>query len=780
MTTDRPTNHDVELPGCSPTPLANYLKAIGVLRLVSAQADRRARGWWRGDRFWLRSTLSADDLVDFFLNDYQPTPLIAPWNGGSGFYPKDKTDGIEAIESGQAPRFETYRQAISAGRSLIADPDTKPSGEPKDRMLQRAEREFRGPLREWLRAAMIIDGEGSPTYPAILGTGGNDGRLDFTNNFMQRLTTLYDAAGEGRAVAETASFIRASLLDEPVSDLMSVSIGQFSPGAVGGANSGAGFGGTSAVNPVDFVLMLEGAVAFTPAMVRRSGSKKLPGAAAPFALFEASSGFATSGADEKSRGEQWMPLWSRPASFGEFQKVLGQGRLRIQGSTASRPRDAVRAIARSGSAVGIDGFVRYAYLERNGQANLAIPVDRYQVCGPVIDARLVDDIVAWMDRLEGAARGKTAPASWTSHQRRLNTLVMNCCRRVVADDWVRLLAELGRTETTLLRSGRATAGADLQPLPPLDAGWVDVIGQVDEPEVRLAIALASQTGPSRISDPRPSDRARTADHDRPTRAAGDPIRRHFVPLATRDDGTVDRRHRFARSDQALHHPVDFLARGGVAVEEAAAIVHRRITLAAGSGGAARMPIVPRRGFEASLNDLTALVEGRVDVDRVFQIARPLMAVRWNDVKFEQRPASRPGPAAEWDAARGASVYGVWRMCHHWSRTELNLASDDQGVNEGTRVIDVRLDPRLINLMSVGRTGEAVAAASHRLKVSGVPVLPRTAVVDPARGRLWVASLLWSVSDRSIQRLADVLIHRPGLLALAESSRSADGEFVDTA
>ena len=40
--------HLHELGGCAPAPLAHYLKALGILRLVSEQADSSARGFWRG------------------------------------------------------------------------------------------------------------------------------------------------------------------------------------------------------------------------------------------------------------------------------------------------------------------------------------------------------------------------------------------------------------------------------------------------------------------------------------------------------------------------------------------------------------------------------------------------------------------------------------------------------------------------------------------------------------------------------------------------------------
>ena len=72
------TTHLHVLKGCAPTPLANYLKALGILRLVGEQADPQARGWWEGERFCLLTTLSKEELERFFLEDYAPTPLVAP------------------------------------------------------------------------------------------------------------------------------------------------------------------------------------------------------------------------------------------------------------------------------------------------------------------------------------------------------------------------------------------------------------------------------------------------------------------------------------------------------------------------------------------------------------------------------------------------------------------------------------------------------------------------------------------------------------------------------
>lgn len=49
--------NEIYLNGCTPVPLAHYLKALGVLRLVSEQKDPDAAGYWHNECFVLRTKL---------------------------------------------------------------------------------------------------------------------------------------------------------------------------------------------------------------------------------------------------------------------------------------------------------------------------------------------------------------------------------------------------------------------------------------------------------------------------------------------------------------------------------------------------------------------------------------------------------------------------------------------------------------------------------------------------------------------------------------------------
>src|SRR3989442_749358 len=112
------TIHLHVLKGCSPAPLASYLKALGILRLVGEQADKRVRGWWDGEDFRLLTTVSKAELEAFFLERYEPTPLLSPWNKGCGFF-KANDPGLGPLEKSQAPRFKRFRCGVMEARHLL-------------------------------------------------------------------------------------------------------------------------------------------------------------------------------------------------------------------------------------------------------------------------------------------------------------------------------------------------------------------------------------------------------------------------------------------------------------------------------------------------------------------------------------------------------------------------------------------------------------------------------------------------------------------------------------
>lgn len=175
------TCNEIVLGGCTPTPLASYLKALGVLRLVSTP-DPQAKAAWRGEAFVLQTTLDRTGLEDFFLHEYQPTPILAPWNGGSGFYfqerksaekdpetgkrkklgvrdqPTAATKTVESVLTSSSPRLRDYRSALSLGKQAVKQfglEKAPENGKPKDDLVQFLRGSLPERCLEWLDAALV-------------------------------------------------------------------------------------------------------------------------------------------------------------------------------------------------------------------------------------------------------------------------------------------------------------------------------------------------------------------------------------------------------------------------------------------------------------------------------------------------------------------------------------------------------------------------------------------------------------------------------------------------
>ena len=505
------------LPGCAPTPLASYLKALGVLRLVSSPAnhvsggaaDRHARGWWENERFHLRTTLSRDALLRFFLHDYAPSPIIAPWNGGSGFYAGDNKNGFDPLaESEVAGRFTHISAAIRKAARTVADLDLakRPEGSAKVELVSALRADLADEALLWLDAVLALSG-GGLAYPELLGTGGNDGRLDFTNNFARRLVSrakppgLFDASS-GEPSDDAARLLADSLFSSPVLGLCSAAIGQFAPGAAGGPNATNGYSADSEVNPWDFVIMLEGAAAFAGAATRRhqsnrgsnaSGSTTRSGASFPFTVRPVGAGWGGVGvADENdARAEFWAPIWTRPARALEIDSLFGEGRAVLNERTAKDGLEFARAAASLGVSRGFREFERYGFLMRAGRTYLATPIGRRSAAASLGAELVADlDVRGWLDRVRRVGRSGEEPGAARRAIKHLEDALFGLLAAAESPrEAERAIVALGRVVgwLGLSPSGRKAIGA---PPPVLSSTW---LRRADDgsAEFRVAAALAA-------------------------------------------------------------------------------------------------------------------------------------------------------------------------------------------------------------------------------------------------------------------------------------------------
>jgi len=362
-----------------------YLKALGIFRLISEQKDATARAWWKNDSFLLHSALDRDALVDFFLNEYRPTPIVSPWNGGGGFYPKDNSKAMKTIERQDSLRFRLWQEVIAESKQVLLQSQKLQGAakkDPKKWILGQCRVRLPDDALGWLDATYVLT-SGGAKYPPLLGTGGNDGRLEFSNNFMQNIVLALNLDQQRNGKAITLSQLVATLFNEDSPQLIRKrSTGFYNPSSVGGANASVGFNDESLTNPWDYVLMFEGALLFAGAAARRLSAQTSSKAVYPFAVDSSAAGYGTSVDSEygdSSRSEFWAPLWDRPANSKELEYLVSEGRAQIGRRQVSSGTDFARAIAGLGTERGVSQFQRYGFLVRNGLAYLAAPLGRFIV-----------------------------------------------------------------------------------------------------------------------------------------------------------------------------------------------------------------------------------------------------------------------------------------------------------------------------------------------------------------------------------------------------------------
>jgi CRISPR-associated protein Csx17 len=368
--------HTVSFPGCTTTPFGSYLTALAVLRLISDQVDSEARGWWDGETFTVESSLAEEGIAAFFLERYKPTPILAPWNGASGFYPKDNKDGITAIASSTDPRFARYRESIAICRDMEEVVEGKGADEVlrKTAILRHCRNRLPDEAVEWLDAAIGIAADGSLAFPPILGTGGNEGHLDYTNNFMSRIATLLI---QPQSSLHAGELLANALFACRTTSLQKDAAGQFDPGRAGGANQGPGIEHKSTINPWDLVLTLEGAVAWASGIYRRQGPSYRTILCSPFTVKATKTGYGSASEKDDARAEVWAPLWRGHIRYAELKTLLREGRATVEGRPATTALEFAEAVCSLGVDRGIDRFVRYSLLKRRGDSYVALPTGTF-------------------------------------------------------------------------------------------------------------------------------------------------------------------------------------------------------------------------------------------------------------------------------------------------------------------------------------------------------------------------------------------------------------------
>lgn len=728
----------IPLPGCTPEPLMSYLKALGVFRLVAEQADPSARGSWRGGAFVLETTLDRDALTAFFLNQYKPTPILAPWNGGSGFYDGGK-EPLEAIGASANPALAAYRDAIATVRGFV--PDKKPKDDDKQSLLVCCRSALSDDVVPWLDVCFVL-GEEGPGYFPLLGTGANDGRLDFTNNFMQRLADVVAFAADGAPPASSAGWLASALFaDGDLTAFKDGAVGQFNPGGIGGANGVQGdFEAKSRVNPWDFVLMIEGALLFAGSVARRLGANAGDRTAFPFTVGSVAIGYGSATASEEtrdgSRAELWLPLWDEPAGFAEVRQLFAEGRAQINRQQARNAVEFALAVNLLGVSRGVTAFTRYGFLKRNGLAFLAAPLGRVAVT-PRPAARLLEDppLRDWLDRLRSACREKDkTPARYQAALRDLDRAIFGFATRSELGDaadrrgLLDVLRAVGRAERTLAGGLAFCKDKYLKPLQGLSVQWLE---QANDGSAEFALAAA-------VAGIGPADEV-------------GPLRVFLEEVETKGGAFFDWSPGSTSAVWSKRALADNLA-----------AVFRRRQMEAFRTGLAGVPLRPK--CFAPLGAVLAFFRDETDDEKLHDLVWGLSALDWRDV------SNVPVPPPSDEAV--PFEFGVPRLLVERAAVTFDTAfkhwkyapTDDEEAN-------AKPAPDVFHALASGTEAvtRGVDRGARRLKSGGLLVTgyrnryragESLAVAAAVRPNRLLASMLFPLSNLDLARVADSVLFSP--------------------
>lgn len=731
----------IPLRGCAPEPLIHYLKALGILRLVAEQLDPQARAAWHGDTFMLETEKTKDELLQFFLDEYKPTPLVAPWNNGSGFHADKDSSGtgkkvvnLRNIKNSTNDRLNLYRETISLAEKLLAQcmtpkiialPSVKRSEALKPTLIPLCRNNLDDRVVKWIDAVCFLASDDTLGLPPLLGSAGNDGNQEFSLTFMGALDQIIATNDIPRP--ESRAQLRASILGETGAQGVIASPGQFNPSGTGGANATSGANAHKAENlsnPWDYVLAIEGALLFAGAAVRRLVAGAKVSVAYPFFVRSIDIDGSVS-PDEEGRGDLFLPIWNRYASLQEIVQLFNEGRVRLG---RKQPKDTIefaRAVASLGVDRGITRFHRHSLLTRNGNMQFASSLGSLEVPRRP-KSNLLQDFDDWLNQFRRITREKNSPKVLQSLVRHINEYSYRYCSG--DDEQSReyleaLLIALGKAENQI--SIRAALQKDSKSRKALTCiqltkSWFyeckkNYSSQNKEVfEYELAAAIASIKDLGSVGS----------------------IRENFEPVVVTEKFVV-----WAAAMKKKEKNMASAVWSLKSLEENLAAVLQRRSIDARSQSLSHPPVSSSRF--ASLVSVEAFLSRETDDEKLEDLLRGLILVDWSQDKTQKIEKNNVPPTL-------SRAYALLKL--------LFLPKGEFQSKPDAETIVIKHEPSIVPLLRAGRVSDALDTAARRLRASGIMPLTTDFYLREEDGTRLAAALLIPIDEPSIREIARLVLH----------------------
>jgi CRISPR-associated protein Csx17 len=480
-------------------PLASYLKALGLLRVVNEQLDSGATGRWHNGRFVLNCSASPAELGMFLATAYRPSPAITPWNKDAGFFCGAVPKKVQQL---RGERFVELQRVAQAAARLLPSFISKGKVDDKPKLLQTLATIDSDRFTAWLRvnAVLFTDSKGKlqARYPVLLGgSAGAFGRADLGSLFVDAL----QLATPEHFLAALYGLSSAAVLDAKAS------LAVFDPSGRGDAQQGYRVAttdvGKTTANPADLILAVEG-LGFFDGYAATIGQDESGAGGQRQVLFTLAVSHNSAGHasatwlenDGALTEELWCPLWDEPVTFEDLRGALERVAALPLPRQLRTGTDFALFASRLGRDQGLSGFARYTFPPRVGQGMripslletfvLADQPDRTDSLALVVD-------FAWRLRMKAKD-----PSTSTS--------LRVCSERVVAE--VEQLSGGGGSYSGLLRAlvalrRQQTISTSCWALryPELSSLWLDLLQvELDGPEWRIALACSRHHAAAPLAD----------------------------------------------------------------------------------------------------------------------------------------------------------------------------------------------------------------------------------------------------------------------------------------
>jgi CRISPR-associated protein Csx17 len=453
-------------------------------------------------------------------------------------------------------------------------------------------------------------------------------------------------------------------------------------------------------------------------------------AAFPFTVNVSQAGAAAlTGRDERKPknakrdiAELWLPLWDRHLGLQELSLLLSEGRVSLGTRAAETGVDFARAASSFGLDRGITEFQRTAFLMRNGQNFMSIPLGRFSV-SDTRDSDLLNEIDGWLLRFRRACNEK-APARLAQALLRLEQAIFDFCRYGGPTRFAEILCALGEAEKRLAIAEGWRTEKRIRPLGGLSPQWITAAND-NSLEFELALALAG------IHDPQ---------------FKVGPLRTNLEPVST--DGY---KGRYAQIKWAENGRSVVWNSADLCVN-LAAVLDRRL-MDGKREGCANLPLAFQHAV--SLESIAAFLYGAVNRKKLAELLWGIILIDRNG-SYPHFPSARVNGTVVLPRA-----YALLKLL--FLPRPIMIPSNPEGTRETrfTRIGEsgIRILPEacVLSLLRAGRVNEACAIASRRLHSSGLaPILVEWEDLGSINGLGLASALLIPITEAHIGTLLGIV------------------------